>query len=109
MKPFFTSKLVALLSISILSVLFTAVPVQAIPTCCCCSPPTCYTWATCPTATQTCIVLLDPLCTTGNTCLIWCQGQMAEVIESFMPDEYVDEVIAMDEECKDEVDEVAEE
>ena len=53
-----------------------------------------------------------PSCAQSNQeCISWCATQANEdstIIESFMPDEYIEEVIAMDRECIDEDEEVVE-
>jgi len=115
MKTFFTSKLIYVLSIGMLSVLFTADSVQAAARCCCCGPATCEPYVppgfppVCPSG---CTEINQ--CMTGNNCQVWCDIHIYRpdedpIIESFMDDEYIAEVIAMDEECTDEENEVAEE
>lgn len=115
MKTFVSSKLICVLGFSMLSVLFTASTAQAHATCCCCvNPQVCFPYDpglppfTCSSGCKD----INPC--NEQDCVAWCITQMdrpddEEIIESFMSKEYIDEVIAMDEECLDEEDEVVEE
>ncbi len=111
MKNIIGSKMMSVMIFGIISVLFTANPAQAFVNCCCCAPPTCtfMQGSSCPSGCKDILGCNDD--PQGN-CDLWCFGQIdrpdeEEIIESFMPDEYVNEVIAMDEECSNEADETA--
>ncbi len=110
MKTFLNSKMMCVLSLSMISVLYSATPVQAAEYCCCCAGP--GNW--CEEKTEDCATQCNSfqVGTCPNAfCTNHCTSMANEdttIIESFMPDEYVDEVIAMDEDCTDEADETAE-
>ncbi len=114
MKTSVSSKLLSVMVVGFMAVLFTANTAQARNPCCCCTAPlTCVPYEpgfppTCPSNCGEVSICYPPI--PGGSCADWCVIHMdrpdeEETIESFMSDEYVDEVIAMDEECLDEVDE----
>ncbi len=109
MNKLVKSKMVSVMCLGLLSVLFTANTAQAIVFCCCCGGPMCgelvgtdcndmcggFRVGSCPSTTCT------------DYCSSIANEETTDIIESFMPDEYVDEVIAMDEECSEGADETA--
>ncbi len=109
MKIFLGSKLMCVLSLSMISVLYSANAVQADAWCCCCNG-----FPFCEPKTESC----NTQCFGGwqtstcpqRSCTDYCLSMANEdttIIESFMPEEYIDEVIAMDADCTAEVDETA--
>ncbi len=116
MKTSVSTNLLSIMIVGFMAVLFTADTAQARNTCCCCTAPlTCVPYEsgfppTCPSGCHDINDCFPPL--PGESCSNWCVTQMdrpdeEETIESFMSDEYIDEVIAMDEQCTDETDETA--